>query len=109
MGGKEGRGYEGMFIMVPTLNEEGFEKTVKAITDAIKKQGGEVEESQKWGKRRLAFRIRKQQDGLYHLVKFRCSPSAISELKSTYKLNEVIMRVLIISVNSKAAGGAVDG
>ena len=63
MGGKEGRSYEGMFIMVPTLNEEGFEKTVKAITDAIKKPGGEVEESQKWGKRRLAFRIRKQQDG----------------------------------------------
>lgn len=109
MGGKEGRSYEGMFIMVPALNEEGLEKTVKAITDAIKKQGGEIEESQKWGKRRLAFRLRKHQDGIYQLVKFRCSPSAISELKSTYKLNEAIMRVLITSGNSKAAGGAADG
>lgn len=102
MEGQELRSYEGMFIIVPTLNEDALEKTVKGIIEVIKKHGGEIEESLRWGKRRLAYKIRKHQEGVYQLIRFRCLPSTISELRAIYKLNEDILRNLIISVNSES-------
>ena len=107
MEGKEICSYEGMFIIVPTLNEEAVEKALKGIEEVIKKHGGEIKEAQKWGKRRFTYRIKKHDEGVYYLIKFKCLPSAISELRAVYKLDEDILRVLIISVENKdqAHGG----
>ena len=111
MGGQETRNYEGMFIIVPTLNEEALEKMLKGIEEAIKKHGGEIKEGQRWGKRRFTYRIGKYEEGVYHLLRFRCLSSAISELRSICKLNENILRVLIISADNKdqTRGGAQNG
>ena len=99
--------YEAMFILRADLAEEPLKKLVAQIEEAIVKVGGKVEISQPWGRRRLAFPIGKQKEGVYHLVDFTCPSLAIDPLRQVYRLNEQIMRTMILSIESIPAPAPV--
>lgn len=87
--------YEGLFIVQADLNPE-EEKTVFAqIEEPITKQGGMVESAQEWGRRPLAYQIRKKKEGVYYLVRFHLDPKEVSTLRKSYSLNEAILSSLI--------------
>ena len=88
--------YEAMFIVRPDLSEEALKKLLGQIDEAITKAGGKVELSQPWGRRRLAYPITKHKEGVYHLIAFTCPSLAIDGLKQTYRLNEQIIRTMIL-------------
>ena len=92
--------YEAMFILRADLAEEPLKKLVAQVEEAIVKAGGKVEISQPWGRRRLAFPIGKHTEGVYHLVDFTCPSLAIDELRQAYRLNEQIVRTMILSIES---------
>ena len=88
--------YEAMFILNPALSEDERKAVCNEITDAIVKNKGTVTQSSIWSeKKRMCFRIKKCDDGVYLLVNFTLPPQAVSELKNTYRINENILRVLI--------------
>ena len=87
--------YEGMFIIKPDMNKDDLEKTVSSIEETITKNGGKVENGQKWARRRLAYSIKKYMEGEYYLCEFEAEPKIISGLEASYKLNDNILRTLI--------------
>jgi small subunit ribosomal protein S6 len=90
------RKYEAMFIIKPDLSEEEKKVLFNQLNEAIIKNKGNVVQSGVWSeKRNLIFPIKKYREGIYYLVNFTLEPAIITELKSAYKLNEGILRVLI--------------
>lgn len=87
--------YEGMFIIKPDIDQDDLEKTISSIESTITKNGGKVENNQKWARRHLAYPIKKFTEGEYHLFNFEAEPTIITALTSVYKLNENILRTLI--------------
>ena len=89
--------YEAMFIVKPDLNEEQLKEFYAQLGGAITKNNGEVVESKVWSeRRRLAYPIKKSQDGIYCLISFKAEPKHVLALKQVYRLNENILRLLVV-------------
>jgi len=88
--------YEGIFIINPECQEEEADAQIEKIKEVIIANKGEVEDVEKWGKRQLTYSIQKKSDGIYYYILFKSDPSAMKELGRRYKLNELLMRFLIV-------------
>jgi small subunit ribosomal protein S6 len=87
--------YEGMFIVKPDMSKDDLDKAVSSIQDVIAKNGGKVDNCQKWARRQLAYGIKKHREGEYYLVDFQAEPKSVITMESAYRLNESILRTLI--------------
>ncbi len=73
-----------------------MDRTVAAVEDYIKAQGGTVESTDKKGRKRLAYEVDKMRDGYYVVITFKAKPELISLLKRMMTLSEDIIRSLIV-------------
>jgi small subunit ribosomal protein S6 len=89
------RVYEALFVLNPLAGGQELEKLMNSIGDVIVKAGGKIESAENWGKRRLAYQVKKHREGIYYFVKFQIIPSAIGELERLYRLNSHVMKHLI--------------
>ena len=89
------RSYELMFIVHPELDESAFNDLVEKVKSWITDSGGQVDNVDLWGKRRLAYPIQKQLDGQYVLIKTQIEPTFCSDLEHNLGLQEPIMRFLL--------------
>ena len=89
------REYELMFIVQPDLEENAFNDVIERIKGWIKEGGGNVSKVDLWGRRKLAYPIRKQIEGQYVLFQISMPPSFTIELERNLRLLEPIMRFLI--------------
>ncbi len=88
--------YEAMYIVDPTRSEQEVEAATERLKSEIVGKGGAIVDVQHLGKKRLAYPIKKMKDGFYVLLYFRLAPAQISELKAGYRLNESILRFLML-------------
>lgn len=88
--------YEAMLIFQPSLTEEQLTQEISAISEKIAKDEGRVEDVQNLGKKRLNFIIKKQREGFYQLINFEAKPSLIKVLKNGFRLNEAVLRALVL-------------
>jgi small subunit ribosomal protein S6 len=88
--------YETTIIYDPGLEETRVTEEVERVTQPIAQAGGEVIEVQRWGKRKLAYIIRKRRDGTYVHVKHKSPPALIGEMDRRFRLNESILRHLTV-------------
>ena len=79
-------------------SEQEIEKGITKYTKFIEKNGGAVKSVDRWGKRRLAYEIKKKQYGYYVYVRFEMDGSQIKELEREYKLDDSILRYLTVLV-----------
>ena len=94
--------YEAMFIIKPELTEEDRKTLFGQIQEAVAKNNGQITNAAIWSeKRKLIFPLMKQQEGVYYLVNFSAPSEAITKLKYIFKLNEQILRVLILRPDGK--------
>jgi len=93
-------GYELVFILNADLSEDDFTRVLGKVNDQITKLGGTVTETNQWGKRRLAYPIKKQAEGNYVLEKVQIKQTALKELDTNLKLSEDILRYLFVRENS---------
>ncbi len=91
------REYETVFVLHPQVDDAGIEKQIEEIRKTVTGGQGEVTGVYKWGRRKLAYPIRKVNEGFYTLVRFRCGADVLHELDRRYKLNESILRHLTVS------------
>jgi small subunit ribosomal protein S6 len=92
--------YEAMFIIKPDLSEEEKKSVFDQIGEAVTKNKGVINQAAVWSERKkLAFPIKKFQDGIYYLVNFDLGTQALEKIRYTYKLNESIIRLLIIKLD----------
>lgn len=88
--------YEGIFIIKPDLNEDTSKVVMDSIEEEIKKGQGTVETVNSWGKKRMAYRIKKFGEGLYYQVDFGVPPEALKDMDRKFRLNDSILRFMII-------------
>jgi small subunit ribosomal protein S6 len=89
------RDYELVFIVHPDLDDSTLKEVVERVKGWITAAGGEVSKVDMWGKRKLAYSIRKQNEGQYVLLKSKMDPSFCSELERNLRIQEPVMRFLI--------------
>lgn len=89
------RSYEVVFIVHPDLDETAINETVEKVKEWITTGGGTVEKVDFWGKRQLAYPIRKRREGYYILLETQMPPSLVAPLERNMRLHEPVMRYLI--------------
>ncbi len=90
------RPYELVFIAHPDLDESAFQAVVERVKQAIVEQGGTVTKTDIWGKRPLAYPIRKRREGYYVLMHMDMPAPALARLERFMRLQEPIMRFLFV-------------
>ena len=89
------KAYEVMYIVKP-VEEETFEALVTKFDTLIAANGGTVEKTDRWGKKRLAYEIKDFVEGIYVLVTFQADGKTVKELDRVMKITDVILRHMII-------------
>ena len=90
--------YEILVIIDPRPTEEDVTALLTKLQDTLKSLGGEVTKAESWGKRRLAYEIRKQREGTYAVIECSATPAAVKEFERQLRLNEQVLRFLTTRV-----------
>ena len=90
------RAYEVMVILDPSLDERTVAPSLDTYLNVVRQDGGQVESVDVWGKRRLAYEIDKNAEGIYAVVDLRAEPATVKELDRQLTLNESVLRTKVI-------------
>jgi len=91
------RNYEVILIIHPDLDENALQALLDRVNGWITDSGGAVDKMDKWGKRRLAYRISKQREGQYVYYEAQFAPKFSAELERNLRFLEPVIRYSIIS------------
>ena len=95
------RFYETMFVVKPTLTQEEIVEKIEFFKSAILSNGGEISANLDMGMRNLAYEIKKNKRGYYFVIYFKAEPKLVLELERLYRINEDILRFIVIRYDSK--------
>ncbi|MDH4162457.1 MAG: 30S ribosomal protein S6 [Nitrospirota bacterium] len=93
--------YESIFIINPNLSDEETNNVIKKMQDVVAKQGGEMTKFEDWGKKKLAYEVKKQKRGHYVFFQFKGTPAAIAELERTFKLTDAVIKFLSVKLEKE--------
>jgi small subunit ribosomal protein S6 len=96
------RTYEALFIVQPEAAEDLIQTIATGVETLITEDGGVIVRSEIWGKRRLAFLVKKFNEGIYVLIRFEAEPEAITKLEGHFHLNEDVIRYQMVHFDEKA-------
>lgn len=89
--------YEIMYVVRPDLQEEEYKKISQKYENIITKQAGKIIQTEMWGHKVLAYEIKNHNKGFYILTKFSSNKEAIYELDRLIRIDESVLRHMIIS------------
>jgi len=92
------RDYELIFIVHPDLDEKAFAEIVERVKGWISEAGGQIAKVDLWGKRKLAYPIRKQNDGQYVFINAQMAPTFGVTLERNLRFLEPVMRFSLIAI-----------
>ncbi|AUN42651.1 30S ribosomal protein S6 [Tsukamurella pulmonis] len=93
------RNYELMVILDPSLDERTVAPSLETFLNVVRKDGGSVGNVDIWGKRRLAYEISKNAEGIYAVIDLTAEPATVNELDRQLKLNESVLRTKVLRQN----------
>ena len=96
------RVYETTFIVNASLDDHQIEAEIEKVKDLVLKNGGEIRELVKWGRKRFTFPIKKKNNGFYVVIEFAAGGYVIAKLERHYFLYENILRYLTIVLDKRA-------
>lgn len=94
--------YETTVVIDSMLKPDDIKNLRDRITNFISHNGGEIIKSEDWGKRRMAYEIKKKQYGFYLHIRFSAAPAFLILLEKEYRLNEAILRHLTVKLDKRA-------
>jgi small subunit ribosomal protein S6 len=96
------RVYEELFIIRPDATEEEIDPLVEQLTNTIASKGGNVDKSEKWGVRKLAYRVKKHNEGNYVLLHFSAEdPDAVRELERRLRVSDLVLKFITVRIDQK--------
>jgi len=95
------RNYQSVLILKPDLDEAQVEQSIEKITSSISKFGGAILKLDNWGKKRLAYRVKKNKFGYYLNIYHTCEPGGVPALEREYQLYELIIKYLVIRLEER--------
>ena len=90
------RAYELMVILDPELEERTVAPSLDTYLNVVRSDGGSVDNVDIWGRRRLAYEINKNAEGIYAVVTLQAEPATVKELDRQLTLNESVLRTKVI-------------
>ena len=90
------RAYEVMVILDPSLDERTIEPSLDKYLNVIRKDGVSVESVDVWGRRRMAYEIKKNAEGIYAVITLTAEPATVKEFDRQLTLNESILRTKVM-------------
>ena len=90
------RAYEVMVILDPDLEERTVAPSLDTYLNVVRKDGGSVEKVDVWGRRRLAYEVNKNSEGIYAVIELQAEPATVKELDRQLTLNESVLRTKVI-------------
>lgn len=90
------RAYEVMVILEPSLDERNVESALDKYLNVIRKDGGSVDKVDVWGRRRMAYEIKKNAEGIYAVISLQAEPATVKEFDRQLTLNESVLRTKVM-------------
>mgnify|MGYP003960356273 CR=1 FL=1 len=90
------RSYQSVLILKPDIDEPRVDEALEKIGEFIKSNGGACLKIEKWGKKRLAYRVKKNRFGIYLNIYHTLEPTNITELETKYKLYDLIIKYMVV-------------
>lgn len=95
------RVYEELFILRPDVAEEEVNALLDQLRPVITGGGGTIEKEDKWGVRRLAYRVEKRSEGFFILLQFSAPPQTVRELERRLRVADVVMKFITVRIDEK--------
>jgi len=95
------RAYELMVILDPDLEERTVAPSLDTYLNVVRSDGGTVDSVDIWGRRRLAYEINKNAEGIYAVVTLQAEPATVKELDRQLTLNESVLRTKVIRPDAR--------
>ena len=99
------REYELTVVLHPDL-ESDLEPTLKKVRGIVTDNGGKIVKEDNWGKKRLAYRINKEDFGLYVYFDLELPAEAVAKVNATFNITDEALRFLLVSVDPNARAAA---
>lgn len=93
--------YETLYIVRPDLDDDAVHKVVHQVETLVKDNGGTIVHAEIWGKRRLAYKVRRFTEGCYVLLRFEAPAGLIPRLQTHFRISESILRYLVVRFDQK--------
>lgn len=91
--------YEELFIIKPDATEEEIDQIIEQMQGVITAAGGTVDKMDKWGKRRLAYRVDKHREGHYVLIQFTAGSQTVKELERRLRVTDAVIKFLTVRID----------
>jgi small subunit ribosomal protein S6 len=91
--------YEELFIAKPDAPDEEVDQFVEQLRTQLTTAGATVDKIDKWGKRRLAYRVDKYREGAYVLLQFSAGPEAVKELERRLRVSDIVIKFLTVRID----------
>jgi small subunit ribosomal protein S6 len=93
--------YEELFIVRPDATDEEVDPLLEQLNNVITQAGGTVDKTEKWGVRKLAYRVMKFAEGQYILIQFSAKPNTVRELERRLRVADLVIKFLTVRIDEK--------
>ena len=95
------RVYEELFIVRPDATDEEIDPLIEQLKGVVTNHGGSVEKTDKWGVRRLAYRVQKRSEGNYILIQFSATPETVHEIERRLRVSDMVLKFITVRIDEK--------
>lgn len=93
--------YEELFIVKPDATDEVVDPLIEQVKSVITQAGGTVDKTEKWGVRKLAYRVMKFNEGQYILLQFTAKPETVKELERRLRVADLVIKFITVRIDEK--------
>jgi small subunit ribosomal protein S6 len=93
--------YEEMFILRPDATEEEITPIVDQLKSTVTSAGGTIDKEERWGVRKLAYRVEKRNEGYYVLMQFTAGPQTVKEVERRLRVNDAVLKYMTVRIDEK--------
>ena len=93
--------YEELFIVRPDATEEEVDPLIEQLKNVVGHAGGTLDKTEKWGVRKLAYRILKYNEGQYILLQFSAQPETVKEIERRLRVADLVLKHLTVRIDEK--------
>ena len=93
------RTYEELFIVKPDVPDEEVDQHLEQLRTHLTNLGATVDKVEKWGKRKLAYKVDKYREGAYVLIQFTAGPEAVMEIERRLRVSDLVLKFLTVRID----------
>jgi small subunit ribosomal protein S6 len=93
--------YEELFIVRPDATDEEVDPLIEQLKGVVTHAGGSIDKAEKWGVRKLAYRVAKYNEGQYILLQFSANPEIVKEIERRLRVADLVLKYLTVRIDEK--------